>query len=209
MSEMNSNIKAVGFDLGGVVAGTAVPQLLERAPKALGVELQQFMDAMELYRPQYERGEITTEQFWQGLTAKLGIAYKSERDLKVWVDGFVESSPVRQEMLDLADRLQANGYKVGMFSNTNEQHVAMNKTRGIFEHFPVCLMSNEEGVCKPEPRSYQLLAEKLGVEPTELVFIDDLEENVAGANTLGIHGIKYSGYHALLKDLQSLGINTD
>lgn len=202
-------IKAVGFDLGGVVAGTAVPQLLEKAPRVLGVELQQFIDAMELYRPQYERGEITTEQFWQGVTAKLGIAYNADRDLKVWVDGFVESSPVRPEMLGLADRLQANAYKVGMFSNTNEQHVEINSKRGIFEHFPICLMSNEVGTRKPEPRSYQLLAEKLGVEPTEMVFIDDLEENVAGAKTLGIHAIKFSGYDALIEELQALGVRTE
>ena len=49
--------------------------------------------------------------------------------------------------------------------------------------------SHEVGLAKPDPRVYALLCAELGVEPAQLVFLDDKAPNVAAARALGIHGV--------------------
>ena len=41
---------------------------------------------------------------------------------------------------------------------------------------------------KPDPAIYQKLLQELGLIPEECLFIDDLEENIQGAQSVGIPG---------------------
>lgn len=50
-----------------------------------------------------------------------------------------------------------------------------------------------EGICKPDPRIYQLCAKRLGVQPTEAIFLDDIGQNLKAAAQLGFHTIKVGG----------------
>ena len=45
------------------------------------------------------------------------------------------------------------------------------------------------GVLKPDPRSYRLVLDELGVEPAEAVFVDDLPRNVDGALACGLRTV--------------------
>lgn len=47
-----------------------------------------------------------------------------------------------------------------------------------------------EGVCKPDARIYKLCLERLGRQPSESIFLDDLGPNLKAAASLGIHTIK-------------------
>lgn len=201
--------KSVSFDLGGVVVESAVPKFLAYAEKTLGVNHDSFYKSFDAHRDGLEAGTITPERFWQQLCKDLGLEYHADPDLHLWTTHFIEDSPIRTEVLNLADRLRANGYKVGMLSNTTVQHVALNSTRHIFGHFEPALMSNEIHAIKPDAEAYLILTKELGLEPNEIIFVDDLEENVAGANAVGMHGIKYAGYAPLVKELRSLGIKID
>lgn len=204
-----SKFKSVSFDLGGVVVDSAVPKFFRYAEAELKVTHEQFSQAFETHRDELERGTVTPEEFWKRMCKSLGVEFHHDPDLHLWTEHFIEDSPIRTEVLDLADRLRENGYKVGMLSNTTVQHVAINTNRHIFEHFDPALMSNEIHAIKPEAKAYQILADKLGLKTEEIIFVDDLEENVAGANATGMHGIKYSGYAPLVKELRALGVKVD
>lgn len=204
-----SKFKSVSFDLGGVVTESAVPNFFNYAEEALNVSHEDFNRVFEIHRDGLERGDASPEEFWQSMCKSLGVEYKPDEDLHLWTSHFIQDSPIRTEILDLADRLKKNGYKVGMLSNTTVQHVAINTTRHIFEHFDPALMSNEIHAIKPEAKAYMILAERLELKPEEIIFVDDLEENVAGANAVGMHGIKYAGYAPLVKELRQLGVKVD
>jgi putative hydrolase of the HAD superfamily len=53
------------------------------------------------------------------------------------------------------------------------------------------IYSHEVGVAKPDPRIYAITCERLGARPTEIVFLDDVERNVAAATACGIHAIQF------------------
>jgi putative hydrolase of the HAD superfamily len=45
------------------------------------------------------------------------------------------------------------------------------------------------GILKPDPRIYQMIAEQLGVEPDDVVFLDDQPVNLAGAIAVGMTAV--------------------
>jgi 2-haloacid dehalogenase/putative hydrolase of the HAD superfamily len=56
-----------------------------------------------------------------------------------------------------------------------------------FRHFRDTIVSAEERVIKPEPRIYQIVLERTGLEPSDLLFVDDSAANIAAADALGFH----------------------
>jgi putative hydrolase of the HAD superfamily len=55
------------------------------------------------------------------------------------------------------------------------------------------VISGEVGLHKPQPEIYLLACERLGVEPAAAVFVDDLRENCAGAEEVGMTAILHRG----------------
>ena len=48
-----------------------------------------------------------------------------------------------------------------------------------------------------------MACERLGVLPKEMIFLDDLEPNVAAAQDLGAHGILFTGTAQAITDIEA------
>ncbi|ESR22911.1 HAD family hydrolase [Lutibaculum baratangense] len=68
------------------------------------------------------------------------------------------------------------------------------------------VLSGEEGVGKPDRRIYDVLIERSGYGPEELVFIDDREENLATAHALGFRCMLFEDGGLLSTDLAEMGL---
>ena len=66
------------------------------------------------------------------------------------------------------------------------------------------IISAEMGVMKPDARIYQVALEKLGVLPSESVFLDDFPENVTGARAVKMHAIHFTQPEQALAELKHL-----
>jgi putative hydrolase of the HAD superfamily len=67
----------------------------------------------------------------------------------------------------------------------------------------VIVYSHETGVAKPEPLIFRLACEALGVDPAELVFVDDTRQHVDAARDLGIQAILFTGTTAAISDIEA------
>jgi putative hydrolase of the HAD superfamily len=61
----------------------------------------------------------------------------------------------------------------------------------LAELFDTVVISAEVGLHKPQPEIYRLAAERLEVEPAECIFVDDLQENCAGAEAVGMTAVRF------------------
>ena len=68
------------------------------------------------------------------------------------------------------------------------------------------VVSGTEGIAKPDPRIYRVAAERAGLPPERLVFVDDSAPNVAAARALGMHGLVFTGADRLRDELRELGL---
>jgi putative hydrolase of the HAD superfamily len=202
-----SEIRAIGFDMGGVIITYAVPAQMQYLSSKLARSPEELEEAYHELREQSELGELRPEEFWKQYLASLGLELDAASTHHYWNDVYYQISPMLGGMLELVDKLKVNGYKVGMLSNMDTDHAELNRNRHIYDHFDQVILSNEVHLRKPAPEAYQALASALEVNFQEVVFIDDLELNVEGANKVGMKGVLFTDYRKLISDLMSLNIN--
>ncbi len=203
---MKTMYKAIGFDLGGVIINYAIPAQLNYLSHVLKVPEKALDEVYYRLRPQLDVSAITNKQFWVRLLEESGSTADPASTQHYWMDNYEVENPFIDGMLKLVDTLKANGYKVGLLSNIDPDHGEVNRRRHILEHFDVALLSCDMRKRKPDRESYEMLASRMLVAPEELIFIDDLPENIVGAKALGIYGIQFQGYKELLKELEMLGV---
>ena len=90
-------------------------------------------------------------------------------------------------MIDAVRTARQAGIRTGLISNSVGTDI-YDRTL-IDELFEAVVISGEVGLHKPQPEIYELACERLGVEPRQAVFVDDLRENCAGAEAVGMIAI--------------------
>ena len=108
--------------------------------------------------------------------------------------------------LDLVERLDAAG--VPLFAITNFGHEfweGFRPTQPIFTRFADIVVSGTEKMMKPDPAIYALAIERFGIDPAGALFIDDVAANVAGAESVGIAGHRFSDAATLEAELVARG----
>jgi putative hydrolase of the HAD superfamily len=100
-------------------------------------------------------------------------------------------------------------YRTAILSNADlSLEERMRDGMNIHHLFDTIVCSAVEGMAKPDPRIYQLAAERLGLPIEDCVFIDDLERNVAAARETGMAGVHFRVHHDddLSAQLAALGV---
>jgi putative hydrolase of the HAD superfamily len=113
-----------------------------------------------------------------------------------------------QDVIGLARRLRGT-HKVGVLSNTTlmlEEQVLI--PNGIHDMWDVIINSARIGIAKPDAGIYHAAAEAVGFPPEACLHIDDLENNVRGAEAAGFKAVLHRGDFAeLTAQLQALGVD--
>jgi putative hydrolase of the HAD superfamily len=155
----------------------------------------------EFYRL-FDLGRITPEEFYARAVERLGARIEYDEFMAAYVDVFSLNRPV----LKLLQRLKPK-YRLILVSNCDVVRFEFIRKKfpeiGIFDGR---VLSYELGVMKPDPRIYQEALKLAQAEPSACVFIDDMEENVAGASGLSIKGILYKPETDLARALTALGV---
>jgi putative hydrolase of the HAD superfamily len=86
-------------------------------------------------------------------------------------------------------------------AGTQEKAQAVGEVMAVFDHV---IESSKIGIRKPDPRIYQLMCEKLGVDPSACIYLDDLGINLKPAKAMGMRTIKVTSEAQLLEELGSL-----
>jgi putative hydrolase of the HAD superfamily len=95
-------------------------------------------------------------------------------------------------------------YRTGIISNSFVGAREREQQRYGFEQLTdEIIYSHEVGICKPDPRIYELACERLGVLPQEMIFLDDLEPNVEAAGELGARGILFNSTAQAIADIEA------
>ena len=116
---------------------------------------------------------------------------------------------LNDELIEYIHELKDRGYKLGFLSNGS--HVALERrifsTRPWFKPlFHSFIVSSEVGMVKPDAEIYNHALNSLGSSAHETIFIDDSEENIIGAEAVGISGIVYESVSQLKKELKEFEI---
>ncbi|HMR50437.1 MAG TPA: HAD family phosphatase [Arachnia sp.] len=111
---------------------------------------------------------------------------------------------------DVIAELQQAGVDLGAITNWSADtfQVAL-EMHDVLGRFREIVVSGAEGVVKPRPEIFLLACERLGVAPSDAVFVDDSPVNVAGAEAIGMRAIHFRSATQLREELVALGLLGD
>jgi epoxide hydrolase-like predicted phosphatase len=107
-----------------------------------------------------------------------------------------------QAMQDAVAAFRAAGIRTGLLSNSwGSRTYDRARLEALFD---VLVISGELGVRKPEPEIYAIAAERMGLAPAELVFVDDLPGNLKPARALGMATVVHRDAASTVAELEEL-----
>jgi len=112
-----------------------------------------------------------------------------------------------QGTVDLLLPLQQAGLELHGLSNWSSEKFAAVRTKyAFFQLFATILLSGDVKLIKPDPRIFEALLERIGRSAGECLFIDDSEENISTARSLGFETIRFESPDQLRRELQHRGL---
>ncbi|MDX2466228.1 MAG: HAD family phosphatase [Acidimicrobiia bacterium] len=206
MANESNDIKAIVFDLGGV--------LIDWDPRHMYKTVFDNEDDMEHFLSEVATLEWNSQHdagvLWADGVAALSdehpeYAHLIELYQTRWVD--MLKGPIDGTVALLA-KLKATGHELHALTNWSAETfpIALDRYEflGWFEHIVV---SGTEKVIKPDPKIYEILLDRVGRNSYECVFIDDGVRNVEAARALGFSAIHFRSPEQLESELVELGIN--
>lgn len=186
--------QAIIFDCFGVLARSGT---WEHFTNTLPPDVD--MDAVHALNHRYDAGHLTKEDFLYQIHDITGHEPEMLEEI-VDIEGLKNKALLRYIEQDLKPR-----FKIGLLSNiaTNwvRESFLTSEEQALFDEM---VFSFEVGITKPNPEIFQIICSRLQVEPTDSVFIDDIDSNVVGAKQAGLIGLQYHNLAKLKQDLAEL-----
>ena len=195
-------ICAVYFDMGGVLLRTESEGERRKWENRLGLPEKKLAEIV------FENpvaalatvGQASTDAVWAEVGRQLTLPPGQLAELRA---DFFRDDAFDVDLLSFIRSLRPR-LKTGLISNawpdTREvTYRALNAT--IFD---MLLFSAEEGVAKPGPEIYLRALARLGVESAEAAFVDDVRENIEGAQAVGMVGLLFTGSVKVREEINRL-----
>lgn len=182
-------LRAVFFDLGGVIVRTEYQAPRELLAQRLGLSYEDLVRIVFESKSSREAslGRINTETHWEAVLQSLGLPPEHKESVRA---DFFAGDIIDLELVNFLRSLRP-AYKTGLISNAWPDLRDYIVRQGLADAFDYMVISAEVGVMKPEAKIYQIALEQAQVHPNEAVFVDDFIENVYGAQVVGMHAVHF------------------
>ena len=155
------------------------------------------------YRDLADLGKISDSEFWIQILDHFGIQ-ATEKDTEI--DSYIV---LVDGTLAIAKSLSEK-YPMAILSNDSKEMGALRRKKfGFDEIFNPIVISGYFGVKKPDAEIYKILLDKLNSPAEECLFIDNNQDNIDGAQSVGIQTILFENAEQLRKELLVLGIEVE
>ncbi|WP_350278390.1 HAD family phosphatase [Kribbella sp. HUAS MG21] len=214
MVEVRAVPRGLLVDWGGVLTSGLEPAL-RRWAELDGFDFDSYLAAVLKWLPSdnavaeaelnpvhaLERGQLAVPDFERKLASML-----VRRDgTPVPAEGLIERMFAHFEhqpaMAALVRRANERGIRTALLSNSWGNTYPRDTWDGMFDDI---VISGEVGLRKPDAEIFRLAASRLGLEPAECVFVDDLQLNVDGARAVGMTAILHTEYDETRRALETL-----
>lgn len=194
------------FDLGGVLIDWNPRYLYRKLFAGDDAAMEHFL--AHVCSPDWNSQQDAGRSFAEA-TASLTLDHPAHTEMiDAWFQrhGEMSAGPISGTVEILAG-LRARNVPLYALSNWSAETFPTALKRFEFlRWFDGILLSGEVRLIKPDPRIFHHFFETFPVDAAQSVFIDDMPQNVAAANALGMHGILFTGPSALRDELINIGL---
>lgn len=194
-----ARIKMVISDFGGVLT-TPLAESFLAIQDSVGIQPDSFREAIRDLTEQTGRnpffelecGRITEREFSDQLAGALEPHLGHRPVIEEFGATFFRALHPNPGMIELIREVRRDGYRAALLTNNvKEWEPLWRSMLPVDELFETVVDSAFVGVRKPDPRIYHLTLGRVGLEPSNCIFIDDMEINCEAAAELGIHAVHF------------------
>jgi len=194
-----SRIEMVISDFGGVLTTPLIDAFIS-VQERVGIPPETFGEALNSLtgagapNPLFELecGRITEAEFHRQLAEALEPVLGHRPVIEEFGLMLFDALDANPGMIDLIREVRRNGHRTALLTNNvKEWEPKWRSMLPVDELFETVVDSAFVGCRKPDPKIYRLTLERVGLEPEQCLFIDDMQINVDAANELGIHGVHF------------------
>ncbi len=199
-------IRAVFFDVGGVLVRTVDPGPRRDWERRLGLEPGQLVRIVfdNPVALQSTIGQAVEADVWREVGRTLNLAEPQLAELR---EDFFAGDRWDEDLLVFIRKLRSR-IRTGVISNCwlGTQRVMAKWVNP--ETFDAIVFSGVEKCGKPDEKIYRLALSRLGLAPEEAMFFDDFQENVDGASRIGMQAVLFEGPHPAIEKIRKIFMHT-
>ena len=196
--------RIVVFDYGEVISVSPSAADKRIVEELAGIDPELLWPRYWATRDDLDRGTLGVTEYWAGIGRDLGAQWSTARIHEIWLADFRSWLSVEPAVFELLVELREGGTRTALLSNAGPDFGAAFRFSPLGGLFDDIFVSGELLLLKPEPSIYEHVAASLAVPPSDIVFIDNKEINVRGAEAIGIRGHLFVGASELRHFLEGL-----
>jgi len=211
---MKREVKAIIFDVGGVLAIGSIPKkhrgilhhtkVHEYIAKRLNISLDQWFDSIDTTYAKTIEGKISRAKALKIIAKNVNVSTKKLE--KIALKAYKKNFKQNKQLFKKAFELKKQKYKIGVLSDQwylSKEALMPDK---LYKKFDEVVVSCDVGVRKPNPKIYKLILKKLKLPAKHCLFIDNQQWNIKPAKKLGMKTILFKNNEQLFKELGKRGI---
>lgn len=192
------------FDLDGLYfTEESFQKFKERLAPNIEKLKRDFVLAMSDEMKGFKKGIISEEEYRERAKGELELSYSNEEIYTI----LRESYEVNKRVEQLTKVLREKWYKIGVCSNNFPTRIReLNKKFHFLDNFDIHIFSYEVGTMKPDPKIFQILIDKSGMEANKIIYSDDKEDKIQWAKSLWIQTFVFHNLYEFIQDLRNCWI---
>ena len=197
-------VKCIIFDLGGVIVDYTEEKYYRLLSEKFNIPYNRIFNKLEPLIKTAELGSISQKNFEKSIKKDLNI-----RSDIMWIEAFKKFGKTDKNMVELVRGLRKQ-YKICLLTNISRSRYAtateyfINKNN-FDERFVSCYLNMR----KPNANIYEYIIKKIKLPANEILFIDNMGENLINPRKLGINCILFKNYNKLISDLKKYNIKIE
>ena len=151
----------------------------------------------------FKKGEISEENYWEYVRNVLKIDISNEEIFKK----LRESYNTNKEILNIINTIKKTNLLTCICSNNFISRIReLDKKYNFLGLFDIKILSYEVGFLKPQKEIFQELINSCGLRPDEILYSDDNEKKLIGAEDLGITTFVFNSIDSFIMELKKLNV---
>jgi putative hydrolase of the HAD superfamily len=190
------------FDFGGVLADEGFKEGIEAIGKGNGLDPEALFDLADelIYETGYVMGMCGEAAFWKAFKGKTGITATDEELREEILMRFT----LRERVLRYVQRVRASGMVTGILSDQTNWLPELDRRTPFFHLFDHVFNSYDLKKGKRDPSVFRDVAGRLGLQPGEVLFVDDKTGNIVRARESGLRVLHFADMDCFERGMKNL-----
>lgn len=190
------------WDYGGVLELSPL-ELMAEVSKLLGVTREELGEVYFRYNHLANAHNMPWGEMFAKVVAEFDDSEDTQNKVTALIKQANEEKVLNEPLIQYIRTLRTRGYHTAVLSNYSDGLRSRLAQQGILDLFDTVVVSGEVGMQKPSPEIFAYTASAIGVEVSEMLFVDDTKKSLSTASEIGYAPVLFENTEQCIVDVET------